>query len=221
MLTQKQRELLLYIHESMKDGDVSPSFDEMRDALGLKSKSGIHRLINALVDRGYLERLPHRARAIQIKRLPKGCEHPECKSSVVSFSDKNTTQRNKIPIYGKIAAGTPRETICDFGKNIEVPPSMINADDDFYALEVDGISMTNAGIHNGDIVIINKSKKTKSGDIAVALIDNRVMTLKRLRSKDKDTVTLSPDCDSYESTNYDVSRVKFEGTLVGLIRNYC
>ena len=157
MLTKKQRELLLLINNRMQSGEIAPSFDEMREALGLKSKSGIHRLITGLVERGYLERLPNRARALEVKRLPEGYEGVSATASNPTPSAAMVSDMQSIPLYGRIAAGSPIEAIRDENGSVELPPSMLGSGD-HYALEVDGDSMIKAGINDGDTVIIKKSE---------------------------------------------------------------
>ena len=174
MLTQKQKDLLILIHERMQNGDVAPSFDEMREELGLKSKSGIHRLITALVERGYLERLPNRARALEVKRLPEGYDGSD-KASASQVIAANAM--DSIPLYGRISAGSPIEAIRDENGSVELPPMMLGSGE-HYALEVDGDSMIKAGINDGDTVIVKKTSNVDSGQIAVVLIDDQEATLK-------------------------------------------
>ncbi|HEY8964283.1 MAG TPA: transcriptional repressor LexA [Alphaproteobacteria bacterium] len=230
MLTKKQRDLLVYIHEKMADGDLAPSFDEMKDALDLKSKSGVHRLINALVERGFLERLPNRARALQVRKLPdgytpKGADHSEVAQKarmVADLSQYRATQEQKlvrdVPLYGKIAAGTAIEAIRHEGQNIEMPASMIGKGD-HYALVVDGDSMTGAGIMNQDIVLIKKAENAHDGDIVVALVDEQEVTLKRLRRRGGH-IDLIPENPDYEIKTFEGNRVRVQGILAGLYRQY-
>lgn len=223
MLTKKQRDLLLFIHERMQEGDVAPSFDEMRQALELKSKSGIHRLITGLVERGYLERLPHRARALEVKKLPEGyTPHKNDTSPIAKASQAIQDVMEEafmgIPLCGKIAAGTPIEAIAHEGDNITVPPDLMGAGE-HYALTVDGDSMVNAGINDGDTVIIQKGNMAENGAIIVALVDGNEVTLKRLqRSAGK--VLLVPENDNYETRELSPERVQIQGTLVSLMRRY-
>ena len=219
MLTRKQRDLLLFIHERMSKDDVAPSFEEMKDALDLKSKSGIHRLITGLVERGYIERLPHRARALEIKRLPEGIK-PETaqKKSASAPVFANDSSFNSIPLYGRIAAGTPIEAIRDEGSFLQVPPEMTGAGE-HYALTVDGDSMINAGIHDQDTVIIKRCDTAENGAIVVALVDNEEVTLKTLR-RSGNKVILEPQNDKYEPRVLEPSRVKVQGRLVSLMRSY-
>lgn len=216
MLTRKQRELLLFIHDSMKNGDIAPSFDEMREALNLKSKSGIHRLITGLVERGYLERLPHRARALEVKKLPEG--YKETASSDIAKTVVAANAMESIPLYGRIAAGSPIEAIRDENGSVELPPSMMSTGE-HYALEVDGDSMIKAGIHNGDIVIIKKTEMAKPGDIVVALVDGEEVTLKRLEWEGEHVI-LHPENDEYEKQTYRPEQVQVQGILSSLMRSY-
>lgn len=222
MLTKKQKDLLLFIHERMTGGDVAPSFEEMKEALDLKSKSGIHRLINALVERGYLERLPHRARALEVKKLPEGYNPAANDSSKPAQNTRNINEvissAAQIPLHGRIAAGTPIEAIRDEISMVEVPPSMLGRGE-HYALEVDGDSMINAGINDGDIVIIRREETARNGDIVVALIDDAEVTLKRFR-RSGNKIILEPENDSYEPRVLDPERVQVQGHLAGLYRTY-
>ncbi len=224
MLTQKQRDLLLFIHERMQQGEIAPSFDEMREALGLKSKSGIHRLISALVERGYLERLPHRARALEVKRLPEGYTPGQEDSSSSATTSREINQViaaasvNSVPMYGRIAAGSPIEAIRDENGSVDIPPGFIGGGE-HYALEVDGDSMINAGINNGDTVIIKKSQQANDGEIIVALVDGEEVTLKRLR-RDKGKVILIPENDDHQEQVYAPEQVQIQGKLVSLMRTY-
>ncbi len=228
MLTKKQRELLVLIHERMAAGDVAPSFEEMTEALGLKSKSGIHRLISGLVERGYLERLPHRARALQVRKLPEGYQPAEDdntevanKNRVVSSvfdSAEAMPMFEPIPMYGRIAAGTPIEAIRDEGATVDIPPHLLSGGE-HYALEVDGDSMINAGINDHDIVIIKKTDSAENGAIVVALVDDAEVTLKRFR-RSGNKVILEPENDNHEPQVYDPERVKIQGKLISLFRTY-
>lgn len=227
MLTKKQKELLLLIHDRMQSGDVAPSFDEMREALGLKSKSGIHRLITGLVERGYLERLPHRARALEVKRLPEGYNaggnHNDNQSNVTRPSASVSAtiaaaSMNMIPLYGRIAAGTPIEAIRDETGSVEVPTSFLGRGE-HYALEVDGDSMVEAGIHDGDTVIIQRTDRANDGDIVVALVDGVEVTLKRLKRAGKH-IHLIPENRHYKTQIYAADHVQIQGKLVSLMRTY-
>lgn len=215
MLTQKQKDLLILIHERMQDGEIAPSFDEMRQELGLKSKSGIHRLITALVERGYLERLPNRARALEVKRLPEGYNSS---SDTTSTAQVIAANMDSIPLYGRISAGSPIEAIRDENGSVELPPMMLGSGE-HYALEVDGDSMIKAGINDGDTVIIKKSEQANDGDIVVALVDGEEVTLKRLKRKDG-KVILIPENDDYEDQVYSPEQVQIQGKLTSLMRTY-
>jgi repressor LexA len=213
----------------MKSGDVAPSFEEMKEQLGLKSKSGIHRLIGALVERGYLERLPHRARALEVRKLPEGYKEgaglapandPKPLPDMSNVIAANAMNFEPIPLYGRIAAGTPIEAIRDEVSTIEIPPGMIGAGSgEVYALEVDGDSMIKAGINHKDIVIIRRTERAENGTIVVALVDDSEVTLKRLR-RSGNKVILEPENDEYEPRVLDPERVKIQGKLVSLMRTY-
>lgn len=218
MLTKKQKELLLFIHERMQEGEIAPSFDEMREALGLKSKSGIHRLITGLVERGYLERLPNRARALEVKRLPEGSVGNSTPSSSLAQTAMMASNMQSIPLYGRIAAGSPIEAIRDENGSLDVPPNIIG-NGEHYALEVDGDSMINAGINDGDIVVIKKTDSVRDGDIVVALVDGEEVTLKRLK-RDKGKVILIPENDDYSDQVYAPEQVHIQGKLASLMRTY-
>jgi repressor LexA len=227
VLTKKQRDLLLFIHEKMQDGDVPPSFEEMKIALNLKSKSGIHRLITALVERGYLERLPHRARALEIKKLPEGFKpKDDDTSNVANLSREITATRNlaalsmisEVPHLGRIAAGTPIEAIRHEGQTMQIPQDILGRGD-HYALTVDGDSMINAGIHDRDTVIIKRCDTADNGTIVVALVDDLEVTLKRLRRAGS-KIVLEPENDAHEPRILEPARVKIQGKLAGLIRSY-
>lgn len=221
MLTKKQRQLLLYIHEQMSDSDVAPSFDEMKEALGLKSKSGIHRLITALEERGYLERLPQKARALAIKKLPAGLEAEQAASSPPSSPLLQSTSNDDvvdIPLYGKIAAGTPIEAIRDEGTHVQIPATMISRAP-HYALTVDGDSMIEAGIHDGDTVLIQKCDTAEPGTIIVALVDGEEVTLKTL-GYDEGKVALIPHNAAHKTRVLSPDRVRIQGKLSALMRQY-
>ncbi len=234
MLTRKQHQLLMFIHDCMQDHGVPPSFDEMKDALALKSKSGIHRLITGLEERGFLRRLPHRARALEILRLPDNMEPMESRSkpsfsprlvdtsrqeSVAAVSPKAPkTATFQLPLYGRIAAGTPIEALRDESNMLDVPPDLVGSGD-HYALEVEGDSMIDAGIHDGDLVIIQRCADAENGAIVVALVDREEVTLKRLRRKGA-SIALEPANKDYETRIFGPGRVRVQGRLVGLIRKY-
>jgi repressor LexA len=234
MLTRKQHQLLMFIHARMQDQGVSPSFDEMKDALQLKSKSGIHRLITGLEERGFLRRLPHRARALEILRLPDNIEPVKRSRSsfaprLVEMNEKQFTEQASLPpaahigvmnlpLYGRIAAGTPIEALRDETNTIEVPPDLVGTGE-HYALEVEGDSMIEAGIHDGDHVIIQRCADAENGAIVVALIDREEVTLKRLRRKGA-SIALEPANKDYETRIFGPDRVRVQGRLVGLLRKY-
>ncbi|HEU4839687.1 MAG TPA: transcriptional repressor LexA [Micavibrio sp.] len=224
MLTKKQKDLLLFIHERMKAGDIAPSFDEMRDALSLKSKSGIHRLITGLVERGYLERLPHRARALEVKKLPEGYSPKTNDNSRASSQTREinaviaAAAMRTLPMHGRIAAGTPIEAIRDDNTTIDVPNNMVGSGH-HYALEIDGDSMVNVGIQDGDTVIIKKCDTAEDGAIVVALVDGEEVTLKRLK-RERGMIHLIPENDKYETRTFESHRVQIQGRLVSLMRTY-
>ncbi|MCF8495934.1 MAG: transcriptional repressor LexA [Alphaproteobacteria bacterium] len=220
MLTRKQRDLLVYIQGRLAAEDVAPSFEEMKEALGLKSKSGIHRLIGALEERGYIQRLPHRARALEILRLPETLsarrEPPE--SARTTRGAVNDSAFAQVPLCGKIAAGTPIEALSQEGDSVSVPPDMLGPGE-HYALTIEGDSMTGAGICDGDMVIIKRCDTAENGAIIVALVDDQEATLKRLRRAGA-KIVLEPENPAYEPQILDPGRVKIQGRLTGLIRTY-
>ncbi|MGY8996380.1 MAG: transcriptional repressor LexA [Alphaproteobacteria bacterium] len=228
MLTRKQQELLLYINSRLGEDGISPSFDEMKDAVGLKSKSGIHRLITALEERGFIRRLPHRARALEVLKLPPGIEGTVATLSVIEGAMEraaihDTPERMNdntvsLALHGKIAAGTPIEALSDPTQSIDVPISMIG-NRDCYALEIEGDSMIEAGILNGDTVVIERGDTAENGAVVVALVDDQEATLKRLRRKG-DSIALEPANPAYETRIFGPDRVKLQGRLIGLMRNY-
>lgn len=235
MLTQKQKDLLLFIHGRMQECGVPPSFDEMKVALDLKSKSGIHRLIMALVERGFIRRLPHRARAIEVIKLPEGPGPSVARStgfrpSVIegsrgkardfevppaSYVDGHTVS---VPVMGRIAAGSPLSAIQTHTHDISCPPDLLGGGEHF-ALEIQGDSMIDAGIHDGDIVIIRQTEHAENGDIVVALVDKEEATLKRLRKKGS-TIALEAANPRYKTGIFGPDRIDIQGRLVGLIRRY-
>ena len=232
MLTRKQHELLMFIHECMQDMGVPPSYDEMKDALDLKSKSGIHRLITGLEERGFIKRLPHRARALEILRLPENVE-PRQLPSRGRFAPRvvgNDTggipgarplgqgEIVQIPFYNRIAAGQPIEAIPDETNHSDVPAAMLGGGD-HYALEVEGDSMVEAGILDGDVVLVERCETAENGTVVVALVDDEEVTLKRLRRKGE-SIALEPANKEYETRIFGPDRVKVQGKLVGLIRRY-
>lgn len=226
MLTKKQRDLLLFIHDRMSNGDIAPSFEEMKEALGLKSKSGVHRLISALVERGYLERLPHRARALEVRKLPEGSRTAPNDNSIAAKTTRAIESVkaaafapfDSIPLRGRIAAGTAIEAISHEGDSVEVPPALLGRGE-HYALTVAGDSMIKAGINDGDTVIIRNTDTAENGAIVVALIDDSEVTLKRFR-RSGSMVILEPENDAYEPRVLEPERVKIQGRLVSLMRTY-
>jgi repressor LexA len=234
MLTRKQHELLMFVHERLKEAGVPPSFDEMKDALDLRSKSGIHRLIKALEERGFIRRLPNRARAIEVLKLPESSSPsmaaPRSKGfspSVIEgslgrvrpISDGDSIiEPVLVPVMGRIAAGVPIEAIQNHSHSIVVPPDMLSPGDHF-ALEVRGDSMIDAGIFEGDTVLVRKTDTADTGDIVVALVDEEEATLKRLRRKGA-SVALEAANPAYETRIFGPDRVRIQGRLVGLIRRY-
>ena len=242
MLTRKQFELLMFIHERLKEDGVPPSFDEMKDALDLRSKSGIHRLITALEERGFIRRLPNRARALEVVRLPDsvapGLASPARAPGSKGFSP-SVIQGNlgkprptavpgpageemaevvSIPVMGRIAAGTPISAIQTYTHAIPVPFDLLGGGE-HYALEVRGDSMIDAGILDGDTVLIKRGDNADSGDIVVALVDEEEATLKRLRKRGA-SIALEAANPAYETRIFGPDRVKVQGRLVGLIRRY-
>jgi len=232
MLTRKQLELLRFIHERLKEAGVPPSFDEMKDALDLRSKSGIHRLITALEERGFIRRLPNRARAIEVVRLPEAVSHGVGNRArgftpsvieghlgrVRAASEDEGGRPVAVPVMGRIAAGTPIEAIQTRSHTINIPPDLLSAGEHF-ALEVRGDSMIEAGILDGDLVLIRRGETADTGDIVVALIDDEEATLKRFRRRGA-SIALEPANSSYEVRILPPSRVKIQGKLVGLFRRY-
>jgi repressor LexA len=236
MLTRKQFELLMFIHERLKEAGVPPSFDEMKAALDLRSKSGIHRLITALEERGFIRRLPHRARALEVVKLPesvapsltaakqKGAFSPNViqgslgRIKPMPQSADGVPRGAIVPVMGRIAAGVPISAIQDHTHNIAVPPEMLGSGDHF-ALEVKGDSMIDAGILDGDTVVLRRSDTAQTGEIVVALIDEEEATLKRLRRKG-DSIALEAADSAYETRIFGPDRVKVQGKVVGLIRRY-
>lgn len=238
MLTPKQHELLMFIHERLRESGVPPSFDEMKDALDLKSKSGIHRLITALEERGFIRRLPNRARAMEVVRLPDshnprlGGREGGFVPSVIEGSggksvDKPTVPSPdladmgdvvSVPVMGRIAAGTPISAIQSHSHSVSVPAELI-AGGEHFALEVRGDSMIEAGIFDGDTVLIKRSDHADNGEIIVALVDDEEATLKRLRKRGG-SVALEAANPSYETRIFGPDRVKIQGKLVALFRRY-
>lgn len=246
MLTKKQCELLMFIHERVKETGVPPSFEEMKDALGLRSKSGIHRLITALEERGFIRRLPYRARALEILKLPDSVpvsmaanrgvtgfkpsviEGSLGKSSAATTTDSVVPEvaaaaaphdMLSVPVMGRIAAGVPIEAVQNHSHDIALSSEMLRAGKEHFALEVQGDSMINAGILEGDIVVLERSDTAQSGEIVVALIDEEEATLKRLRRRG-DSIALEAANPAYETRIFGPDRVRVQGKLVGLVRQY-
>ncbi len=228
MLTKRQYQLLMLIEKKLREDGVSPSFDEMKDAIGLKSKSGIHRLISGLEERGFIRRLPNRARALEVLRLPDN-QTDDSALSAKTVVDRQTTRSFtrlsenlvansvELPRYGKIAAGTPIEALRS-NETVAVPANMIG-NGEHYALTVAGDSMIEAGILDGDTVIIRRADNVENGEIAVALVDGCEVTLKRIRRKGN-SIMLVPCNQAYETRIYSPERITIQGKLVGLMRNY-
>jgi repressor LexA len=229
MLTRKQHQLLVFINQRLDETGVSPSFDEMKEALGLKSKSGIHRLITGLEEREFIRRLPHRARALEVLRLPDDVSvHAGQKFSPrviegggsarkpeTPNGDKSSVQ---LPLLGRIAAGTPIEALSDPTRFVGVPGDLIGSGE-YYCLEVDGDSMVEAGILDGDTVVIERADYADNGTIVVALVEGQEVTLKRLRKR-HNSVALEPANANYETRIFGPDQVEVQGKLVGLVRAY-
>lgn len=229
MLTRKQMDLLEFIRTRMQKDGVPPSFDEMKEALNLRSKSGIHRLITALEERGFIRRLPHRARALEITRLPETMETGGFTPRVIEGSVPAPAPKTALsispdhaldlPVMGRIAAGTPIEAIQEISHNVSVPGDMLSNGGKHYALEVKGDSMIEVGINDGDIVVIHEQSDAENGEIVVALVENQEATLKRLRKRGS-AIALEAANPAYETRVYRDDQVKVQGRLVGLIRTY-
>src|SRR4051794_16057011 len=238
MLTRKQHELLRFIHDRLKEDGVPPSFDEMKDALDLRSKSGIHRLIMALEERGFIRRLPNRARALEVVKLPESSvpglatvpsqrgfrpnviegNLGRMRAAPAGPADEDAVRSVLIPVMGRIAAGTPVSAIQNKSHTISVPPEMLSAGEHF-ALEVRGDSMIEAGIFDNDTVLIRRQDNADTGDIVVALIDDEEATLKRLRRRGA-SIALEAANPAYETRIFGPDRVRIQGKLVGLFRRY-
>jgi repressor LexA len=234
MLTRKQLELLLFINARLKESGVPPSFDEMKDALDLRSKSGIHRLITALEERGFIKRLPNRARALEVLRLPEAASVGAAALRQTGFRpnviegrlgkeplprrDEPANDPVAVPVMGRIAAGVPISAIQNHSHSISVPPEML-AGGEHFALEVRGDSMIEAGIFDGDTVILKRQDTAETGDIIVALIDDEEATLKRLRRKGA-SIALEAANPAYETRIFGPDRVRIQGRLTGLLRTY-
>lgn len=236
MLTRKQHELLTYIDNHLNSNGVPPSYDEMKDALGLKSKSGIHRLITGLEERGFIRRLPHKARALEVLKKPQnmiddppakggfeprvvdgtfGIDPREAATPPAAASDDAMVG---LPFYGKIAAGTPIEALRDNTRTFDVPPGMLGRGD-HYALEIEGDSMIDAGILDGDTVLIQRTDNADNGEIVVALVEGHEATLKRLRRRGA-SIALEPANATHETRIFGPDQVRVQGRLVGLVRKY-
>lgn len=236
MLTRKQYQLLMFIDTSLKKNGVSPSFDEMKEALNLKSKSGIHRLITGLEERGFIRRLAHRARALEVLKLPENAATPELPAqsdiprpafrpkvikgefSLIGAQTAEASESVQLPLYGRIAAGTPIEALRDPTTFIDVPAALLGGGD-HYALEVDGDSMIEAGILDGDTVIIKQTETAENGAIVVAFVDDGEVTLKRLRRRGA-SIALEPANAAYETRIFGPDQVKVQGVLKALYRYY-
>ncbi len=236
MLTRKQHELLTFINERLEGSGISPSFEEMKEALNLKSKSGIHRLITALEERGFIRRLPHRARALEVLKMPdtpasSGLEPKQAPSGSNVIEPDFGRGRGllagaeaedgvvDLPVYGKIAAGTPIEALQHNDRAIGYPAGLLSGQE-HYALEVEGDSMIEAGIFDGDTVVIERCDTAENGAIIVALVDDEEATLKKLRRKGQSSIALEAANPDYETRIFGPDRVKIQGRLVGLIRQY-
>jgi repressor LexA len=239
MLTRKQHELLVFINQRLRATGVAPSFDEMKDALNLRSKSGIHRLISGLEERGFIRRLPHRARALEVVKLPEESAAPasgtpsaeaergrfsptvirgDFAAALPGMPVAPESVAVDLPLYGRIAAGTPIEALRDQNTSVAIPGNLIGRGE-HYALEVSGDSMVEAGILDGDTVVIQRCETAENGEIVVALIDNIEVTLKRLRRRGG-SIALEPANKAYETRIFGPERVKVQGRLVGLLRRY-
>jgi repressor LexA len=234
MLTRKQHELLMFIDRHLRQTGFSPSFEEMKEELGLKSKSGIHRLITALEERGFIRRRAHRARALEVIRLPetglRAREAPQISFApnvirgnftpqIAGVRPAAEAQAVSLPLYGRIAAGLPIEALRDASETIDVPAALLGAGAEHYALEVAGDSMVDAGILDGDTAIIRRAETAENGAIVVALIDETEVTLKRLRRRGN-SIALEPANPRYETRIFGPDRVKVQGRLVALFRRY-
>lgn len=236
MLTKKQFELLTFINRRLSESGVSPSFEEMKEALSLKSKSGIHRLITGLEERGFIKRLAHRARALEVTRLPEQASLPDHRpaapqrgfapnvipgnfGAALSGAETRPEVANvSLPLYGKIAAGTPIEALRESSSFVDVPASLLGGGE-HYALTVAGDSMVDAGIQDGDTVVVHRCETAENGSIVVALVDDNEVTLKRLRRKGA-SIALEPANKAYETRIFGPDRVKVQGRLIALMRRY-
>src|SRR2546430_4841103 len=234
MLTKKQHELLMYINQRLAATGVAPSFDEMKDALNLRSKSGIHRLVSGIEERGFIRRLPHRARALEVVKLPEesaaapATERGRFSPTVIRGDFRGSLPGSPVgqdveavdlPLYSRIAAGTPIEALRDQSTTVGVPASLLERGGEHYALEVAGDSMIEAGILDGDTVIIQRCDTADNGCVVVALVDSEEVTLKRLRRRGA-SIALEPANKAYETRIFGPDRVKVQGRLVGLMRRF-
>ena len=231
MLTKKQRDLLEFIQKRLSKDGVPPSFDEMKEALDLRSKSGIHRLITALEERGFIKRLANRARAIEVIKMPSSSETQQVGGNNFSSKTLGTVKANsnaapfesvyanEIPVMGRIAAGVPIEAISEISHNVAVPGQILRGGGDHFALEVKGDSMINAGINDGDVVVIKETNRAMNGDIVVALIENQEATLKRFFVRGE-AIALEAANPAYETRTFPHEKIKVQGRLVGLLRTY-
>ena len=223
MLTKKQKNLLLYINKKIRSTGISPSYEEMKDSLNLKSKSGIHRLISALEERGFIRRLAHKARALEVIKLPENASANDIfntftPSVIKGGLDKTPNKASEISILGSIAAGTPIEAIQQEIDRVAIPENLQN-NGEHYGLKVKGDSMIEAGINDGDTVIVKKTTNVESGQIAVVLIDDQEATLKKIRKKGN-TIALEAANKNYGTKIYASNRIKIQGKLVSLYRNF-
>ncbi len=223
MLTKKQKNLLIFINKKIRSTGISPSYEEMKNSLNLKSKSGIHRLISALEERGFVKRLAHKARALEVVKLPENASANDIfntftPSVIKGGLDKSDTKSTKVSILGSIAAGTPIEAIQQEVDKVSLPVELQNKGE-FFGLKVKGDSMIEAGINNGDTVIIKKTSTADNGEIAVVLIDDEEATLKRIRKKGK-TIALEAANKNYGTKIYASNRIKIQGKLISLYRKF-
>tara|TARA_Y100000996_G_scaffold354108_1_gene294203 strand:- start:1110 stop:1784 length:675 start_codon:yes stop_codon:yes gene_type:complete len=223
MLTKKQKNLLIFINKKIRSSGISPSYEEMKNSLNLKSKSGIHRLISALEERGFVKRLAHKARALEVVKLPENASANDIFNSftpsvIKGGLDKSNINSSKVSVLGSIAAGTPIEAIQQEVDKISLPEEL-QKNGEHFGLKIKGDSMVEAGINNGDTVIIKKTSTADSGEIAVVLVDDQEATLKRIRKKGK-TIALEPANKNYETKIYASNRVKIQGKLISLYRNF-
>jgi repressor LexA len=223
MLTKKQKNLLLFINKKIRSSGISPSYEEMKNSLNLKSKSGIHRLISALEERGFVKRLAHKARALEVVKLPENASANDIFNSftpsvIKGGLDKSKSNSSKVSVLGSIAAGTPIEAIQHEVDKIALPEDL-QKNGEYFGLKVKGDSMIEAGINDGDTVIIKKSSTADTGQIAVVLIDEQEATLKRIRKKGN-TIALEAANKNYDTKIYASNRIKIQGRLISLYRNF-